>query len=302
MINFTIHRAIECWEKENKKKFDMWNSRECFASVIESLQSSIADWPFWAQNLLKISNWNIPRLTDKNGNIRLPKAYLEIYLTKQENLVLDWYPDIPAFNYIRETDFRYWSRDWDSGQLPFNRIVMIRDVGVPYIYGRDRNKHIPHSHKYLLQAIHEHVHFVIDTLKMLIDIELVSDLYFEYKSIPVPQGKYPCEVEREQLVSCEILTMKEINEREKQKWLDKTFAEMGLSADDFIKIFANVEGNKKKFAKMLKEKGIKGLGEYRAATIIEKLKKEFTEVYLRNYPEEMMNINSKVVSIHVNKQ
>jgi hypothetical protein len=302
MINFTIHRAITCWEKENQKKLDMWHYPDSFAKIIDDLEDSIETWTFYVTNLLKISNWNMSRLIDKDGKMRLPKAYLLIEVTVKNNLVLDWYPEKPALNYIDKTDFRYWSRYWDpSSTLPFNRIVMIHDIG--WMRQRIPNENgMSHSDKYLLEAIHEHIHFIIDRLKELIDVELMSDMYFEYKTIPIPKGKSPSEVETKQLISFDILSIKEITEIENQKWLKQTFEEMGLSVDDFIKIFADVNGNKNKFIKALKEKGVNGLGEIRALKIINKLRNEFTEIFIRNHPGEMMNIKSKVVSISVKKQ
>jgi hypothetical protein len=214
------------------------------------------------------------------------------------NIVLDWYPDKPAYNYLDETDFLYWSHYWNN-QKRSNRIVMIHDVGwmLPY----SDSQPVPHSDKYLLKAIHEHMSYVVGTLKKLIDIELQSEMYFEYRSLSVPSKKSPWEVERDELISCEILSVAEIKERENQKWLIKTFEELEMSADDFVKMFADAEGKNKRFVKNLKAKGIKRLGEMGAANIINKLKKEFPEIYLRNYPEEMMKIDRKVVSISVKR-
>lgn len=302
MINFTIRQAINCWEKENKKKLDMWGQQERFARTIDELQDSIAMWHIYVTDLLRISNWNMSRLVDKDGKIRLPKAYLLIEVTMKNNLVLDWYPGKPALNYIDKTDFRYWSRYWDqSSTLPFNRIVMIHDIG--WMRQRMPNRNgMSLSDRYLLEAIREHIHFIIERLGELIDVELMSDMYFEYKTLPLPKGKSPAEVETRQLMTFDVLSIKEITEIENQKWLKKTFKEMGLSVDDFIKIFADVNGHTRKFVKILKEKGIKGLGEIGAVNIIDKLRNEFTEIFFRNYPEEMMNINSKVVSISVKKR
>jgi hypothetical protein len=177
---------------------------------------------------------------------------------------------------------------------------MIHDVG--WMLSYSERETAPHSRKYLLRAIHEHMQYIVQTLKEIVDIELVSDMYFEYKPLPVPRGKFPGEYESEQLIFCRVLRAKEIEKRESQKWIKKTFEEMEISVEDFVKIFADVKGNCRKCAVVLKERGIKGLGEIRVAKIVNKLRNEFSETFLKNYPEEMMNLESKVVSISIKRE
>jgi hypothetical protein len=103
MIDWTIRKAIDFWEKEHKKKLDLWDHPDSFAMAINELQDSIAWWCTYATHILTPTNWDFSRLLTKDGTIRLPKAYLAIELTEKGNIVLDWYPDRPAAHYGYKT-------------------------------------------------------------------------------------------------------------------------------------------------------------------------------------------------------
>lgn len=281
MIDYYIRQAIEFREKETKRPFDSYEGDDAFSKCIYDLQNSLTTWPNEVISLLDVYNWNLQRLTNE-GKLRKPKAYLLLEVTTKDNLVLDWYPDKPAQNYLHETDFRYWSSYWQPTSMPDNRILMIHgfDHLLPY------NKPARHSIKYLLEAIREHIHDIIRILKQLIDVELVSDMYLEYSPLPIPKGKSPTSVERKELVTCRVLSVKEIADIEEQKWFKNTFSEMGISAEDFLEMFWEAGGKYSRFAKKLKEKGVKGVGEVTAKQIIERLKSSFSELYFLNMPKE----------------
>lgn len=280
--DYNLRRAIEFREKETRRPVDLCDGRSSFEEVAQELKNSLVEWPHHTVYLLDVFNWNLPRLVSHDGTFRKPKVYLLLEVTVKGNLVLDWYPDKPAQKYLHEHDFRYWGNYWHpDGGMPDNRILMIRNFQ-HFLY----HKTAPHSVKYLVEAVREHIHDVIGILKRLVDVELMTDLYLEYTELHVPKGKNRWHVETQQLASCRILSVEEIAEIGNQRWLEKTFTEMGITVETFLKVYWEAGGKYSKFTKILKEKGANGVGEVTAKNIVERLKSNFQELYRAHTPND----------------
>ncbi len=161
----------------------------------------MAEWFARATDMLNPAHWNMPRLLkDKEG--RKPQAYLLLELTEgTENLVLDWYPDKPPIHHPDETDFPYWSNYRHPGSPQPNRLVMMHSVHhlLPW------KGPAPHSIKYLLKAHGKHIHYIAAVLRKLLDVELLTDMHFGYRTLPVREVRSPDKYEKEELVRCDIL-------------------------------------------------------------------------------------------------
>ena len=272
MIRYRIRKAIELWEKEKKQKFsrDRMMS-DSFCTVLDDLESSIMSWPSEALELLNPRRWNLPNLMVDGHNIRKPKADFYCSITPKQNFVLEWRPDLSV------QDFKISLINWGAMAIPMNRLVMIHDL--QWLLYRNEGKRYPHSLKYLLEAVNAHVNYVLEILGGLIDINLRSKLYFEYRDLPIPRGKSRADVEDNELFSCKIMDIEKIAELENQKWLESTFQKIGFSPKEFLAIYMETGAKIKKFDGLLKQKGVKGLGQAGLANIIEKLKTDFSHLW-----------------------
>lgn len=285
MDYYHLNKATYFWEKEHKRPVD-FEKRDVFTTICEDLKASIFRWPSRIIYLVNAMNWNISRLAE-DTTLRKPHAYLRLDITQKDNLVLNWYPrmpmliDVSGIPILKDTDYIWWSDRWNEGIQPMNRIMMLHDVG--FIIRRNE---FPHSIKYLLQAIHKHIEFIVSTISQIIEITLMTGMYFEYERLPIPKGKYPSEVETERLIKCSILNVEEISRLDNLKYIMETFKGARLTPKDIIKLFAEVNCNYNRFDKKIKETGIKGVGEVSLRKIIDIIKNDYAELYAKYFPDK----------------
>jgi len=294
MPNYYIKRAIESRIKETRGAFNPEESRDTFAQALYDLEYSVRYWPHHVIPLLDVSNWNLPRLM-KEGSLRKPKVYLLLEHTSKENLVIDWYPGEPAHNYLHETDFLHWSNYWHPNKMPDNRILIIHKAEYLFPYGKPATDSV----KYLLKGLHEHIKEIVHILGRLVEVKLLSDMYLEYGINSVIKGKKPITISEDQLVNCRVLAIDEISKIEDKKWLKAKFEQIGISQDRFLKMFWEADGKYRRFAKTLRDKGVKGVGEATAERIVEGTRTHFPDIYSKHLPMKFRtdNIDGKVIQL-----
>ena len=229
----------------------IYNGEYPESDIVFELSNESTTWWSNTTELIDVRNWNLnslalekPKLYSRYNmpykvNFRKPKAYFELFLTSQDNLVLDWYPYDP--NSPRRStisDWSHWDNAWqDGGYLPFNRVLMLRKVGHIVIgYKRKRYDKIDQA---ILRWIKHLIDEIYSYLERFIEIVKITDLYLEYKEDrPRILGK---------IVGCEIRNVKkaekEIELQKKMKWITDTCSKVEISPNQFLKVF-NEKGMK----------------------------------------------------------
>lgn len=231
---------------KNGVTFEEIQNREYRGSgIVGSLESETDAWAYNVAELIDIRNWNLKNLSLKKPEtfmrdgipyesyVRKPKAYFELRITQRGNLVLDWFPWNPNCRklHLYETDWIKWDDQWPEGSLhyPFNRALMIHDfknISAPK-EGKPFNK----LDNFILGAIKDLVDLIYLFLDRFIEIEKITDLYFDFK------GEY---VHR-RLINYEIRNVREAEAELRFKkciaWITDTCAQFTTTPKKVLESF-----------------------------------------------------------------
>ena len=109
MIHHKLQEAIAARQTTLRiRRYDMYEDRGTFATVLGELLHSIENWPSGAFRLLDPTNWRSDRLLDEQGRLRKPRVFLSCHLTSKGYLAVEWFPERYRGG-LEETDFRRWS-------------------------------------------------------------------------------------------------------------------------------------------------------------------------------------------------
>ena len=221
------------------------------SDIVRELSHESTTWGFNTTELIDVRNWNLNSLDLENPklyirynmpyevNFRKPKAYFELFLTSQDNLVLDWYPyDPKSPRRSTVSDWSHWDNRWqDGGYLPFNRILMLRKV--EHILIGYKGKRYDKIDQFILRWIKHLIDEIYSYLERFIEIVKITDLYLEYKE---DQPRI-----LDKIVGCEIKNVKkaekEIKLQKKMKCITDTCSKVKISPNQFLKVF-NEKGMK----------------------------------------------------------
>lgn len=231
---------------ENGVTFEKIQNREYRGNgIINSLESETDSWAYNVAELIDIRNWNLKNLSLKKPEtfmrggipyesyVRKPKAYFELRTTQRGNLVLDWFPWNPNFRklHLHNTDWIKWDDQWPEGGMhyPLNRVLMIHDFkniralkdGTPF-------KKLDY---FILGAIKDLIDLIYLFLDRFIEIEKITDLYFDFK------GEYS----RRRLISFEIRNVKEaeaeLHSKKSFAWILDTCAQLKTTPKKVLESF-----------------------------------------------------------------
>ncbi len=291
IIDLVLHAIEEKRKQERAKQgTGLLDGDDPFSVVARDLLHSVEHWPLRAGALLDPTKWNLKRLLDASGKFRRPQAYLLLEFTFKNNLVLELYPKEPPYHNFGENDFPFWSSSRYGSQDPENRIVMIHEMLHLRSY---KAFYFPKPETLLIELVRSHIHEVLRTIAGTIDVKLGTDLYFEY----LDDKSHPFE---KKLKSFEILPVEEIEDRNKRiqdaAWLKSSFARsMGISANDFLKLYVSSGKSLQTLSKALDKKGIKA-GRQRLKTLLMRLKESFPKLYYRHCKGEREETEPKTVA------
>jgi hypothetical protein len=223
------------------------NGRYPRHKIIDQVSSLFEGWQYNVDELIDIRNWKSDKLTldkpeqfrrgniDYESRIRKPKAFFDLSFTGKENLVLDWYPRNPYSpllpNASDESDWLHWENAWSPGShtLPFNRILMISEFNP--IMGRLQEGSYDRIDQYIAEAVCKLINEVYVFLDRFIEIEKITELYIEYAGARRP----------DKITDCRIRNVKEAEAEKmltrKQKWIEDTCKEFGITPKKFLKAF-----------------------------------------------------------------
>lgn len=234
--------------------------------LFQSVSQWVSEWPYFANNILNMDNWRLTNLVTEDGQLRKPKAFLELAISGRGNLSLDWYPSIPIPHNLENTDWLRWENIASSGYIPFNRIIFIREFGY-YIDNESYNK----AEQYLLQAVKGMIDNIYEVLGKCIDIQILNNIYLDYLNAGTSAA---------QLIGCRIRDIKEVKEEEKELWLRRTFNEgLRVSPKEFLEIYKSSEMKYAPTARKLSFKTQTPVSTDKIKKLINKLYHEFPRVY-----------------------
>ena len=276
MIYHKIQEAIAARQTTLRvRRYDIYEDRGTFATVLGELLHSIEDWPSGALRLIDPTNWKSDRLLDEQGRLRKPRAFLSCYLTSKDNLAMEWFPERYRGG-LEESDFRRWSDNWYASQEPENRLVMIRSFGhlLPY-----RGRPCDCASQLLIEAVYEHVQNFYKYLGQIVELTILQEMYLYYKSgiRRYPDGR---------LVEVQFRdpedVQREANEKARVQWLKQTFKEgLRISEESFLDVF---EASRRSYAgtsKMFAQQGMK-LSSAQVRRLVHRLHDEHPEIYRRH--------------------
>lgn len=277
MPSYYLQRALAAKQKEYSRSptYELDNDRSVFSTVYQELSYSVTNWMFNIDSLINIDNWNLSKLVNEHGKYRKPRVRLVVDITSKDNLVLDWY-SVPDSHYLEdEGDFLRWSNQWPigGGQLPDNRIVMIREFNNLNPPWRDSETY-GEPEQLLVEGVQEHLKDVYRFLGSIFDVSIETDLYLTYK-----KEKWA----DEKLTEVAVRNVKEVKrEAERQtheEWPRKTFDEgLGISVDAFLEAFRDAEYKYNPAADLLKQKQVK-ISRDRVRKLIQQLYNDYPNLY-----------------------
>lgn len=200
--DYYLMTALEEWQGRQQER----HFRNPFADVLSDLVSSMASWPSNCLHLLEPQNWRYEKLRVRADlkhvrdliGCRLPRIALRVEITSKDNLVLEWLPrKLNADRYERigpdgryqldeNYDFHLFSSARPIGSDPENRIVMIRGFNKLGQYEKEKNgsyrQKFSKAESSLLEAVKSHLTDVRNALSRIFDVEVETDLRFEYSN------------------------------------------------------------------------------------------------------------------------
>lgn len=246
---YYLRRAISLLQAAGGHGYELDDDRR-YGRLVHEIEGSIESWLSSAMGLLDTANWRLDRLNGGNGSLRKPRAWLDTFVTSKGNLALEWRPERP--NQFEDSDFRHFADHWPIGgaDLPFNRVVMIREFDRLDLRFSDRK--YTEVDRLLLEAIKDHLSYVEGALSRLCDVVVHRKLYLEYEE----RSSRPSERE---LVGWAIREVEDVErnlrEARRSAWLRERFDDrFGITPRQFLEAFRDAEGVFARTCKILRER------------------------------------------------
>lgn len=271
-------------------EYDGTNERGFFEDAFRDLVDGESGWWDGAHQLFDLSNWNWRKLKTVKNGVRKPRVTLVVDVTSKQNLVLEWFPRTEGvkdqfeyfvgeccYNVEEDYDFLTFSSLRPIAADPDNRILMIRGLGGVYSFQKDTdgnyNRFYKRSEQLLIEMADALLRDVQRSLSEVFDVILRNNLYLKYDSE---------NWQTRRLISWDIRSVKEIEAENKAaakaKWLKETFEIVGLSADEFLRIFESTGRQYSPTERALEKRNVM-LSRQRIKTLTNRLYDDYPELY-----------------------
>ncbi len=219
-----------------------------FATVVREIESQLELWPHQALNLVDPRNWRLDELWGE-GELRKPRIYLSVKITRQRNLCLDWFPpQVSDLSPSGTPEFIHWSDTWPPGsqRLPFSRLVMIRGFG--HLYRSDDKR---------VRARKQHAEMLDHILRAACALlEEVHRFTARVCDVRVRNWLYVATLEENSVDPWRIVDAEDeearARARRRAEWRATRIEQrFGFPAEDLLRAFRKTGGHAKKTAELL---------------------------------------------------